>query len=62
MTLAQLRRLRASGYHNADTGLELDAYEAEAEFWRLSQARADRALALLLRGQRPAVVPAEVTS
>jgi hypothetical protein len=41
-TISQLRGLRASNYHNPDTGTELHAEEADAHLAGMEQAHADR--------------------
>ena len=41
-TISQLRGLRASNYHNPDTGTELHAEEADAHLSQMEQVQADK--------------------
>lgn len=44
-TITQLRSLKESGYHNADTGTELSAEEADRHLQQMEQSRADKVAA-----------------
>jgi hypothetical protein len=49
MTMGQLDRLAQDNFHNPDTGLELDAHEAQARRMELAQKRADKKLTTFIK-------------
>jgi hypothetical protein len=54
-TIQQLRALRAEGWHNPDTGTELQPGESDDALMRMEQNRADKEVAKRLKAMNTAI-------